>query len=76
MGNVWADTALASEQEILEYIRCYGPDKLMFGSDFPFGRPARELNKVRRLDLDPEVEQAVVGGNFLRLQGQKLPGGL
>jgi hypothetical protein len=26
--------------------------------------------------LDPEAEQAVLGGNFLRLQGQKLPGGL
>ena len=40
----------------------------MFGSDYPFGDPAGELNKVRSLGLDPAVEAAVVGGNFLRLQ--------
>lgn len=68
MVNVWADTALASRQEILEYIRRYGSDKLMFGSDFPFGRPARELDKVSSLDLDPLVKEDILGGNFLRLQ--------
>jgi len=66
--NVWADTALASPGEIRAYIRRYGHRRLMFGSDFPFGEPARELEKVCRLGLDPAMEAAVVGGNFLRLQ--------
>jgi hypothetical protein len=68
--TVWADTALASAGEIREYIRRYGPDRLLFGSDFPFGSPAAELAKVRRLKLPTEVEAAVVGKNFLRLQSQ------
>lgn len=66
--NVWADTALASEYEIREYLRCYGHVRLLFGSDFPFGSPSAELRKVRSLKLDPEVEAAVLSGNFLRLQ--------
>jgi len=69
LENVWADTALASEQTIGEYIQLYGPEKLLFGSDFPFGSPSRELRKVRRLELAPGVQEAVLGGNFLRLQG-------
>jgi hypothetical protein len=66
--NVWADTALASQDEIREYLRRYGHRRLLFGSDFPFGSPSAELRKVRSLGLDPEVEAAVLGGNFLRLQ--------
>lgn len=71
--NVWADTALASPEEILEYLRCYGHRRLMFGSDFPFGDPYAELQKVHSLHLDPAVEAAVVGGNFLRLQASVNP---
>jgi len=66
--EVWADTALASEHEIREYLQRYGHRRLLFGSDFPFGNPSGELRKLRRLGLDPTVEAAVLSGNFLRLQ--------
>ena len=68
--NVWADTALASREEIREYLRRYGHRRLLFGSDFPFGNPSDELYKVRSLGLDHEMEAAVLGGNFLRLQSR------
>lgn len=67
--NVWADTALASRGEIETYFQNYGYGRLMFGSDFPFGDPAAELRKVRSLGLAPGVEAAVLGSNFMRLQG-------
>ena len=69
--NVWADTALAPRDEILEYLRRYGHHRLLFGSDFPFGSPSVELRKIRRLGLDPKVEAAVLEGNFTRLQDTK-----
>ena len=68
--TVWADTALAARTEIREYIRRYGHRRLMFGSDFPFGCPPVELDKVRSLKLTPDVEAAVLRGNFIRLQSQ------
>jgi predicted TIM-barrel fold metal-dependent hydrolase len=67
--NVWADTALSSRDEICEYLDRYGHRRLLFGSDFPFGKPYAELQKVRGLALDPVVESAVLGGNFNQLQG-------
>lgn len=42
----------------------------MFGSDFPFGDPYAELEKIRCLNLDPAIETAVLGGNFIRLQAR------
>ena len=70
MGNVWADTALASREEIREYLLHYGHKRLLFGSDFPFGHPAEELHKVCSLGLDRKVESAVTGGNFAHLQSE------
>ena len=72
--NVWADTALASRGEMREYLQRYGHRRLLFGSDFPFGSPFVELRKVRSLALAPEVEAAVLGENFLRLQQQRASG--
>ncbi|MFO7715093.1 amidohydrolase family protein [Desulfosarcina sp.] len=68
LENVWADTALASPGEVREYIRRFGHQRLMFGSDFPFGDPYSELQKIRSLKLDPAAEAEVLGGNFIRLQ--------
>ncbi len=65
--NVWADTALASADEIRDYIQNYGHERLMFGSDFPFGDPASELGKITRMQLDKHVEEAVLSGNLVRL---------
>ena len=70
LDKVWADTALATPGEIDAYIRRYGHERLLFGSDFPFGSPPEELEKVRSLGLDAEVAAAILGGNFLRLQTQ------
>jgi hypothetical protein len=70
LENVWADTALADSDTVHEYIRSYGHRRLMFGSDFPFGDPCAELRKIRRLQLDPTVESAVLGTNFTRLQAR------
>jgi predicted TIM-barrel fold metal-dependent hydrolase len=69
--NVWADTALASRDEIRAYLDRYGHRRLLFGSDFPFGSPSAELQKIRSLALDREVEAALLGGNFKQLQGTR-----
>jgi aminocarboxymuconate-semialdehyde decarboxylase len=47
-----------------------GPDRVLLGSDYPFDMgDARHVNTVRALDLAPEVEAAVLGGNAERLLG-------
>jgi predicted TIM-barrel fold metal-dependent hydrolase len=65
--NVYADTALAPERVIEDYIDRYGAQRIFFGSDFPFGAPRAELGKLLRLGLDDEAVKAVTGLNILRL---------
>jgi len=65
--NVYADTALATRREMAMFLDRYGSDKLLFGSDFPFGMPAGELRKVRELQLPAEDFAKVVCDNILKL---------
>ena len=50
-----------------EFLNRYGSDRLLFGSDFPFGTPGSELQKVIRLNLGKEDFDKVVSHNILRL---------
>jgi predicted TIM-barrel fold metal-dependent hydrolase len=65
--TIYADTALASGWEISRFLETYGSGRLLFGSDFPFGSPYHELQKITRLSLDREDLENVVSRNFLRL---------
>ncbi|MCL2789244.1 MAG: amidohydrolase [Desulfobulbus sp.] len=63
----FADLALASAVDLRHFVEHYGPGKLLFGSDFPFGTPAHELRKIRQLNLSAADFDQVVCGNILRL---------
>ncbi len=65
--NVYADTALAAKKEMTMFLEKYGVDKLIFGSDFPFGVPYSELRKVRDLNLPDKDFAKVVSGNITKL---------
>jgi len=66
-GTVYADTALASSGEMAQFLERYGSERLLFGSDFPFGNPRHELLKVRNLGLCEEDFENVVSRNVIRL---------
>ncbi|MCK8603392.1 amidohydrolase family protein [Desulfoferrobacter suflitae] len=65
--NIFADTALAPSHVIADYVRRYGVDRIMFGSDFPFGDPKSELHKILRLDLTEPQKRAILSDNIERL---------
>lgn len=71
--DVYGDTALASPQEVMDYVENYGHERLLFGSDFPFGHPRREMEKVLGLPLSTEVKEAVLQKNVRRLLGDVYP---
>ena len=65
--NVYTDTSLASPDEITDYIEKYGYERIMFGSDFPFGDPKEELLKIQRLQISAEKKCALLGLNVKHL---------
>jgi hypothetical protein len=65
--RVYADTALAALPEIKDFIRRFGTGRLLFGSDYPFGNPVSELDKILSLNLPEDQKRAILGDNFRSL---------
>jgi hypothetical protein len=67
--NVHADTSTAALPEIKDYLRRYGGERLLFGSDFPFSHPRTELEKILGLNLPEDRIRGILGDNFRRVCG-------
>jgi predicted TIM-barrel fold metal-dependent hydrolase len=66
--NIHTDTSGIRRFDLLEQaVQRAGARKVLFGSDGPWLHPGVELAKVHALNLPPQDEALVLGGNFLRL---------
>jgi aminocarboxymuconate-semialdehyde decarboxylase len=67
--NQFAFDIIAFRQDMLRYmINTYGAERLVVGSDYPLPAGlAHPVAEVKALGLDPETENAVLGGNASRL---------
>ena len=58
------DSALASRHDIKDYIDNFGYDRILFGSDFPFGDPKEELSKILNLPIPQKKKEMILGLNL------------
>jgi hypothetical protein len=66
-GNIYFDTALGSRDMIFEFVRTIGPERVLFGSDVPFGTMKSELAKVTGLSLAHHDKELILSRNAIRL---------
>jgi predicted TIM-barrel fold metal-dependent hydrolase len=73
LAGVTFDTAaspyLYRPQIYTEVVDILGPQSIVFGTDYPLLTAGRLLKEIRSLGLPAEVEEAILGGNALRLLG-------
>ncbi len=67
--TVYADTALAGRREILNFLGRHGSDRLLFGSDYPFGHPGAQLDGLKQMGIDGEHLERICSVNILGLLG-------
>jgi predicted TIM-barrel fold metal-dependent hydrolase len=48
-------------------VRCAGPDRVLFGSDYTINDPAAIIATIQKSYLDDEVKDKILGGNVLRM---------
>jgi len=60
--NFWED-----DRKAAQLFRKVGIDHFAFGSDYPFGNPGSDINRIKRLDLSDEEKSAILGLNTYRL---------
>jgi predicted TIM-barrel fold metal-dependent hydrolase len=67
LGNLYLETSLGNYLILRDALARLGPEKLIFGSEFPLGHPRAELENIRL--LDSSAHDAILAGNVLRLLG-------
>ena len=67
------DLALLSAEDFVRLARAFGADRVLFGTDSPWGDQAEELAKFRALPFTPEEQTAILGGSAARLLGLSEP---
>jgi predicted TIM-barrel fold metal-dependent hydrolase len=65
--NCYFDTALAGQETILRFVKEIGPERILFGSDIPFGMMKNELNKVVSLPIKDSEKELILFKNLKRL---------
>lgn len=67
--HIFFDTALAQPRTILRFVQELGAERVLFGSDVPFGTMSVELRKVLTLPVSEREKEAILGANLRRLTG-------
>ena len=70
--NVHFDTALGSPENILYFINQIGKERILFGSDIPFGTMKWELRKILSLPLHDADKESILSKNLKRLIGRDI----
>ena len=66
-NNIYFDTALASQNTILEFVKTVGPERVLFGSDVPFGSMKSELSKILSLPIADSDKERILSKNIIKL---------
>jgi len=69
--NVYFDTALASSDTVIKFIEKIGYERILFGSDIPFGTMKWEVEKVLSLPIEDDKKEWIFSKNLKRLIGLK-----
>jgi predicted TIM-barrel fold metal-dependent hydrolase len=69
LPNVYLGTATANNEpgSVLRAMREVGPDRVVYGSNWPASYPDLAVAALKRLDLDPDWERMLMGDNLARL---------
>lgn len=61
--------ALLDDERFLRLVRLFGAERVLFGTDSPWGGQAESLRRFRALPLTEAEQSAILGGNAERLLG-------
>lgn len=63
------DRQLLTPDAFVSLVRAFGAERILFGSDSPWGSPQKDLQQLRALPLTMDEKTAILGANARRLLG-------
>ena len=69
--NLWVDCSscfgFISRERVEELIKCYGADKVLFGTDYPMWTPDKEIETFLKMDLSERDRKKIFSENAIKL---------
>lgn len=79
--NLYFDTSIAlsgndrlksipgwlNDEKAVLFVKTVGADRILFGSDSPWGYPKEDIQRIRSLPITENEKQAVLGSNAVRI---------
>ncbi len=65
--NIILETSFRSPREITHAVKRIGADRVVYGSDMPFGIPEIEIMKIHLCDISLKEKEMILGGNIARI---------
>ncbi len=69
--NIFLETSFRSPRDIKRAVDRVGAERVVYGSDMPFGIPEIEMMKIRLCEISQKEKELVIGRNMARLLGLK-----
>ncbi|MCJ7636765.1 MAG: amidohydrolase family protein [Nitrososphaeraceae archaeon] len=73
-SNIFLETSGAHTLSIKKAVEYLGPNRVIFGSDMPFGGKENQkfqLEKIRLIQFDKETQSKILGGNIAQILWKK-----
>lgn len=74
--NVYIDTAMSAERQdkadFERIIEAYGPDRVVFGSDFPYGSQKAAISFIKSTGFSEAEKAMMLGGNAEKILGDSI----
>lgn len=67
--HICFDSSLSNAGTLLRFVDTIGPERVLFGSDIPFGSMKTELDKILSLPLSDDKKELILSLNIKRLTG-------
>jgi predicted TIM-barrel fold metal-dependent hydrolase len=65
--NIILETSFRSPRDITKAVKLVGADRVVYGSDMPFGLPEIEMMKIRLCEISSEEKEMLLGANIARI---------
>lgn len=76
--NVYIDTAMSAERQdpadFERLVSAMGPDRVVFGSDFPYGTQKAAIAYIRNSNFSEHEKAMMLGGNAEKILGDSIRG--
>jgi predicted TIM-barrel fold metal-dependent hydrolase len=70
--NIYLETSIGAQLLFIENaVHELGAERIVWGTDFPYGSPAVELKKIQTLDISKKQKKMILGENAAKILGLK-----